>query len=122
MKNLSLICALSCFIAVFNLPIEYYTFLRILVSLGAGIMLLKNYEEKNLFFYLFLFVLILFNPIIPVYLYVKSFWIPTDIAVGILFLVVFNENKNPEREDKLNTKNKNLENIKPHDKIIPPKQ
>lgn len=122
MKTLFIICAIACFVAIFNLPIGYYTFLRILVSIGAGIMLLKNYEEKNLFFYLFLFVLILFNPLFPVYLYVKSFWIPLDIAVGILFLVVFNENKNPESEDKLNTKNKNLENIKPHDKIIPPKQ
>jgi hypothetical protein len=28
----------------------------------------------------------LFNPIVPIYLYQKSFWMPIDLVTGVLFL------------------------------------
>ncbi|WP_423772990.1 DUF6804 family protein, partial [Agrobacterium tumefaciens] len=39
MKPFLTLCAICCFIAVFRLPIEYYTILRILISIGALLVL-----------------------------------------------------------------------------------
>ncbi len=87
MKIYFRLCALCCFIALFNLPITYYTFLRIIISVGS-LLAIYNFIKcrSNSWILLFSFLFILFNPILPIYLYKKSFWIPIDIAVGILFL------------------------------------
>ncbi|MDR2956426.1 MAG: hypothetical protein LBV43_15240 [Prevotella sp.] len=42
MRTLLLICAAILFIGVANLPIEYYTFLRIAITIGAIIVLSLN--------------------------------------------------------------------------------
>jgi len=89
MKLFLTFCALCCFIGIFRLPIEYYTFLRTIVSLGALIVLYNFLSFKQYYFsIIFLAVLILFNPVFPIYLYQKSLWIPIDTVTGILFLLV----------------------------------
>ncbi|GAA4204868.1 hypothetical protein GCM10022289_23500 [Pedobacter jeongneungensis] len=83
------ICAIACFVAILRLPIVYYTFLRTIISLGALIFIYSWIRQKN--YYLagvFALVLILFNPVSPIYLYKKSIWIPLDIITGILFLII----------------------------------
>ena len=88
LKIVSIICACLLFVAVFELPMKYYTFLRTVVFIGALliIMLLK----RKHFYWIILFILIalLFNPIYPIYLYKKISWVPLDIIIGILFLLV----------------------------------
>jgi len=82
-------CALCCFIGIFRLPIEYFTFLRILVSVAALLVLYITVKaQQHYFSILFLVVLILFNPVFPIYLYRKSLWIPLDTLTGILFLLI----------------------------------
>lgn len=89
MKPFLTFCALCCFIGIFRLPIEYYTFLRILVSIGALLVLYNTLSFKQHYFsIIFLVILILFNPVFPTYLYRKSIWIPLDIITGILFLLI----------------------------------
>lgn len=89
MKPFLTFCVLCCFIGIFRLPIEYYTFLRILVSIGALLVLYNTLSFKQHYFsIIFLVILILFNPIFPIYLYRKSIWIPLDIITGILFLLI----------------------------------
>jgi len=97
MKPLYIFCAICCFMAVLNLPIGYYTFLRILVSLGAILVIYTFLKEKNyLWIVLFSIILILFNPLFPIYLYRKSIWMPLDVLVGILFLfLVFLKKSKP---------------------------
>lgn len=86
-EPLSVICALCLFIAVFYLPIEYYRFLRIIVFIGALAVIIKNRKDGLLWSILFTGIAILFNPILPIYLYKRSVWAPLDIIVGVLFLL-----------------------------------
>lgn len=82
-------CALSCFIAVFPLPLPYYTFLRIVVFIASGIVIYHFGRQKELkWVIVFGVLLIIFNPIIPIHFYLKSIWIPIDIVTGILFLLL----------------------------------
>lgn len=88
MKQLLLICAGLMFIGIINLPIGYYTLLRIIVTLGSVAVVVSEYE-KGLNFWVITFglIAILFNPLIPIYLNDKSAWIPIDIIGGIIFVI-----------------------------------
>lgn len=102
MKPFLTLCAICCFVAVFRLPIEYYTILRILISMGALLVLYNAVRFKQYYFSLiFLFILILFNPVFPIYLYRKSIWIPMDIITGILFLLIAFVEKPEEKKEEL---------------------
>ncbi|WP_345203280.1 DUF6804 family protein [Chryseobacterium ginsengisoli] len=103
MKPFLTFCALCCFIGIFRLPIEYYTFLRILVSIGALLVLYNTLSSKQHYFsIIFLVILILFNPIFPIYLYRKSVWIPIDTITGILFLLInFIEKLEQKKEEEI---------------------
>jgi hypothetical protein len=87
MKTILLICAAFLFLAIFKLPIGYYTFLRIVVTIGA-IIAIVNESKNGIIFWIIAFGItaILFNPIIPIYLHDKSIWIPIDILVALLFI------------------------------------
>lgn len=88
-KTLFTFCALSCFVAVFPLPLIYYTFLRIIVFVASAITVYYFGKQKEFkWVMLFGIVLILFNPIIPIHFYRKSIWIPIYIVTGILFLLL----------------------------------
>ena len=72
-------------IGALPLPIEYYDFLRIFVSIMAALNLFRGGT------YLFIPILVLFNPILPIYLYSKILWVIIDILSGIVFLGAFDE-------------------------------
>lgn len=103
MKPFLIFCALCCFIGIFRLPIEYYTFLRILVSAGALLVLYHTITSRQLYFSIvFLAIFILFNPVFPIYLYRKGIWIPIDTITGILFLLInFIEKQIPEKKEEI---------------------
>jgi len=82
-------CALCCFFAILPLPLSYYTFLRIIVFIASGIVIYYFGRQKEYHWVIvFGIILILFNPIFPIHLYLKSLWIPIDIVTGILFLLL----------------------------------
>jgi hypothetical protein len=86
MKALLIICSGLLLLSLADLPIGYYTFLRIIVSIGAIAVLISEYQNGLNFWILsFGIIAILFNPIIPIYLYDKSIWMPIDILVAIIF-------------------------------------
>ena len=88
MKALSLICAAFLLLALMNLPMGYYTFLRIIVTIGAVVIVVKELEnEFNFWVIAFGIMAILFNPLIPVYLQDKEVWMPFDLIASILFIV-----------------------------------
>ncbi len=103
MKTFLTFCALCCFIGIFRLPIEYYTFLRILVSAGALLVLYHTITSRQPYFSIvFLAILILFNPVFPIYLYRKGIWIPIDTITGMLFLLIsFIEKQIPEKKEEI---------------------
>lgn len=88
MKIIFIFCAICCFLAILKLPIGYYTFLRILVSVGA-ILAIYNFQRIKIYSWLIIFaiILILFNPIFPIYLHRKILWMPLDVLTGLLFLL-----------------------------------
>jgi len=102
-KPVSIICALSLFIAVLKWPIEYYTFLRVIVFIGS-LLVIASLLKQTVWVIIFGIIAILFNPIIPVYLYLKSYWIPIDIIAGILFLLILVLNKPKEESKKIEPK------------------
>uniref|UniRef100_A0AAU6WQT5 DUF6804 family protein n=1 Tax=Chryseobacterium endophyticum TaxID=1854762 RepID=A0AAU6WQT5_9FLAO len=110
MKPFLTFCALCCFIGIFKLPIEYYTFLRILVSAGALLVLYHTITSRQPYFSIvFLAILILFNPVFPIYLYRKGIWIPIDTITGILFLLInFIEKRCLKKKRKLPKKHRNM--------------
>ncbi|WP_379969473.1 DUF6804 family protein [Epilithonimonas sp. UC225_85] len=109
MKPFLTFCAICCFVGIFRLPIEYYTFLRILVSIGALIVLYNTLSFRQYYFsIIFLVILIIFNPVFPIYLYRKSLWIPIDTITGILFLLINFIDKPEQKRMKLPKKLQNI--------------
>ena len=78
-------------IGILPLPIGYYTLSRLVVSVSA-LYFAYNFYKKNdtTNIWIFGFIAILYNPIIPVYLYEKFIW----IIVNIITIFVFYKNKN----------------------------
>ncbi len=88
MKLFCTLCASALLLALFPMPIEYYTFLRILTTIGAVAVLVNEMKrDVTLTGILFIVVLIVFNPIFPIYLYKKYLWMPLDILTAALFLI-----------------------------------
>ena len=94
MRLFCALCALALLLALFPLPIEYYTFLRIFTSIGAIAVLTQEIKrDVSLTGILFIMVLFVFNPIVPIYLYKKYLWMPLDLATAVLFLVYAYKNQ-----------------------------
>lgn len=88
MRGFFIICAGLLFVGVINLPIGYYTFLRIVVTVGSTIAIVNEFKNGlTLWVISFGLIGILFNPFIPIYLNDKSAWMPIDIIVGIFFAI-----------------------------------
>jgi len=87
MKAFMIICGLLLLIAIADLPIGYFTFLRIIVSVGAVVVLVRELAN-GISFWVIIFGLIAvtFNPIFPVYLNDKAAWMPIDVICGLIFL------------------------------------
>lgn len=87
MKQLLISCIILLLLGIANLPIGYYTILRIAITIGAiGVIMAEPTKELNFWHITFGIVAIVFNPIIPVYLYDKSIWTLIDIITAILFI------------------------------------
>ena len=78
------IVAIMLFLGALPLPIEYYDILRWAVSIAA---IINIFKER----YIFIPVLVLFNPIMPVYLYSKPLWVIIDIISGFVFMAASEE-------------------------------
>ena len=88
MRVILLICAGVLLLGVANLPIGYYTLLRIIVTIGSISVIVTEFRKGlNFWNIVFGFIAILFNPIIPIYLNDKSVWMYIDIISGIIFIV-----------------------------------
>jgi hypothetical protein len=95
MKIVLCFCAALLLLALINLPIGYYTFLRIIVTLVAVLVIISEFSNGFSFWVMsFGIIAILFNPLIPIYLNNKEAWMPIDIITSILFFIKsFNVNK-----------------------------
>lgn len=92
MREMKLGTAAILLFAIFPLPYGYYTILRLAVSISSGISVFNCLEnEETGLALVFGLILLLFNPIFPIYLD-KGTWIMIDIIIGIFFAISgFNE-------------------------------
>ena len=102
-KILTAITALLLLIGCWHLPIVYYTFLRILVSIVSVVLLINAIIEKHYLIAIVCGVICaIFNPIVPIYLHSKSVWVIIDaicaVWFGILAVAKFSKEKNNEYE------------------------
>jgi|TARA_R110000822_G_scaffold310485_1_gene443430 hypothetical protein len=82
----SIICAGLLFLAIFNLPIGYFTILRIVISIGALFIAIENIKTTY-WAVIFVLMTILFNPVFPIFFHNKEIWVPIDIICAALFLI-----------------------------------
>ena len=77
-------------IGILPLPIGYYTLSRLVVCASAIYFAYNFYKKNNQTnLLIFGFIAVLYNPIIPVYLYEKIIW----IVVNIITIYLFYKNK-----------------------------
>ena len=84
MKN---IVAIFLLIATLNIPYNYYVIMRFIVTgfaLYTCYLLQKG--EKDYWFFIFIGIAILFNPILPIHLE-KEIWIIFDLLTSLIILV-----------------------------------
>ena len=88
-KTPAIIAAIMLLLTFFNWPYGYYNFLRIVVT-GIAIYyayyLYEVIKEQDFWFWSLIVVIILFNPIFPIYLGDKSVWGVIDTIVAIFFI------------------------------------
>ena len=88
-KKLLIIAAAMLLIATMPLPIEFYTLLRIVVCGAAAYSSYCFFENKNSQTGLILVLIaIVWNPLIPIYLYDKFIWILLDISAAIYMFLL----------------------------------
>jgi hypothetical protein len=87
-RKLHVGCALLLITSLFNLPMGYYTFLRLAVFLVSIFTLtqIKNHKNDNWFIGFFV-IAVLFNPILPIHLNNKNIWSIIDLIVAVIFLL-----------------------------------
>lgn len=96
MKLFWMLCTILLLLACAKMPIGYYTLLRITITIGAiSVLFYEIKKDVSLFGIVFIMIAILFNPIVPIYLYKRAIWMPIDIGVAGLFLIYgFKKNNN----------------------------
>jgi hypothetical protein len=85
MVALSLVPAAMLFAALLHLPYGYYTLLRLVVCVCAGIVAYQAWPKQPLWTAIFGVVALLFNPLILVRMS-REEWAPIDIGLGVLFV------------------------------------
>jgi len=88
MKAICFLCGILLLIAIARLPIGFYTFLRLAVTI-CSIVIIISEAKKGTTFWIIVFAIIglVFNPVIPVYLYKKSLWMLIDLLTAATFIV-----------------------------------
>jgi hypothetical protein len=88
MKGLMILCGILLLVGIADMPIGYYTLLRLVVTIGSVAVVVAE-MEKGITPWVIAFGLLalLFNPFIPVYLNDKDAWLPIDLIGGVLFFI-----------------------------------
>jgi len=88
-KTLAIIASIMLLLTFFDWPYGYYTLLRIVVT-GIAIYyayyLYKIIKKQDFWFWSLVVVVVVFNPIFPIYLGDKSVWEVIDIIVAVFFI------------------------------------
>lgn len=76
------------FLGALSMPSGYYDILRIIIFAASIYLAITNYNNnENGWMIAFCIIALIFNPVIPLYLYDKFTWMVIDIASGITFFM-----------------------------------
>ena len=76
------------FLGALSMPSGYYDILRIIIFAASIYLSITNYNNNESGWMIaFCIIALIFNPIIPLYLYDKFTWMVIDIASGITFFM-----------------------------------
>lgn len=85
----AVVASIVLLLTYFSWPYGYYTFMKFVVT-GVAVYyayyLYQEVKKLNFWFWVLIAIAILFNPIIPIYLYDKSIWWVIDGVVIIYFI------------------------------------
>lgn len=101
-KMPSLLAMIALLFAILPLPYAYFILLRLLIS-GLSLFCLFNLNRGSLLKFFFIGTLVLFNPIIPIFLS-KDVWVIIDIICAFAFGAIGFSSKNNEEKTRLNFK------------------
>lgn len=90
-KSLFLVNSIVLFVACLPMPYGFYPFIRTVVCL-ISILIIYNYLHKNKSFDQIIIlglIVILFNPLFPIFLNNKLLWIIIDLGLGYYFYRLF---------------------------------
>ena len=71
-------------LGILPLPYGFYIFLRLIVTIVSLFTAFKIVDKQTNDFWILIIISILFNPIIPVFLF-KLAWIPIDLITSFYF-------------------------------------
>ncbi len=97
MKGAILLAGVFSFLGMTEMPIGYYTFLRIYLTIISGVIVVNELSKENKVtgkVIMFTVIGIVFNPILPVYLHDKELWSLIDLIVGAVMLIEGLKRKN----------------------------
>ena len=94
MKPLYITVCIILGIALLPISGGFYTLVRIIVTIGAIVAAIQNSSNGiNIWSIIFGIIVILFNPLIPIYLHDKGAWAVIDIIAIVLFIIQIVKNK-----------------------------
>ena len=80
------------FLGVLSLPSEYYVFMRWLVTAVGVFFAYYCFNNSEPFWGIaFGCISLIFNPIVPLYLYDKFTWVVIDLVAGLSFIIFSNK-------------------------------
>jgi hypothetical protein len=80
-------------LAILPWPYEFYTLVRIVVCTFAAYLAYGEYKKSHLLWSLFAAIALLFNPIVPIHLYVKDWWAIINFFTAVLFFWFYMKGK-----------------------------
>jgi len=110
-KNIILIIMATFLFATLiqGLPYGFFTILKLIICLGSTYISIFSYKNQKFLSVLYLiFVIILFNPVVPIY-FQKDEWKIIDVVIGLSFLLLIfllNLNNKPDIESDKSKSNK----------------
>ena len=83
-SNVLLAGAIISLVAFFPFPVGFYTFTRIAISLCSAYAAYCFYKDGKNIWIIMVLVTILYNPILPVYLYDRGLWQILNILTALI--------------------------------------
>ena len=80
-----IVAAVLLLMACLNMPYGYYNLIK-LTTTATAVFGIITHKDNNCMVILFSIVLLLFNPVFPVFHFTRSFWVYVDLIMFGLFL------------------------------------